>query len=148
MVSRWGKLKAQMGPALQMLPGRTPEPVRQPVVREPPPPPKIYEPTPPRKSTKANMAGDVAQCSTLLREMYALDLVIHAMEKNITDDIPLRVEKQAKANAIFVEIRRIVGSWRASSGSHWTREETQFIEEIYKVVEAHKDRGYPEELYD
>jgi hypothetical protein len=110
-----------------------------------PPPPVIEEPAPVQGPTKANMAGEVAKCSALLREMYALDLVIYGMEMNVDDDVPDRIAKEKKANAMFIEIRRMVNIWRSASGALWKPEERLYIEEICGIVEKHKGRVYPED---
>jgi hypothetical protein len=108
------------------------------------PAPVQAPPTLPPAPTKFSMAGEVAKCSALLREMYALDLVIYGMEENVDDEAPERIRKQTKANAMFVEIRKMVNGWRTNQGA-WSPEERDFIEEICEEVERHQGRAYPEE---
>jgi hypothetical protein len=105
-------------------------------------------PPPTQAPTKINMANEVAKCSALLREMYALDLIIYGMEKNVDEEAPERIQKQIKANAIFAEIGRMVNGWKATDGAGWKPQEREFIEEICKVVKESQGRIYPEEVYE
>jgi len=74
--------------------------------------------------------------------MYSLDLEIWAMEEAHEDDVPEREQKKKKADALFAEIRRIVGSWRASGGWGWEKEEWRCVEDICEVVDQHGTRRY------
>ena len=83
------------------------------------------------------MAKEVARCSDLLRQMYALELGIWGMESSIADEVPKRMEMERRANALFAEIRRIVHTWRSTPSVRWSAEERQHIEEIYRFVDQH-----------
>lgn len=58
------------------------------------------------------------------------------------EDVPEREEMKVRANALFAEIRRIVGGWRASSGNGWREEEWRYVVEICEVVDKHGGRRY------
>ncbi|KAH0537283.1 hypothetical protein FGG08_005908 [Glutinoglossum americanum] len=92
--------------------------------------------------TPANMAREVARCSALLRQMYALDLQIWGMEGCIPEEVPRREEMKRRANALFAEIRRMITGWRSSPDAGWSAEERQQIEEICRVVDQHDARRY------
>lgn len=102
---------------------------------------KRPEHAPPQFSSQ-NKAKEVARCAALLREMYSLDLEIWAMEEAHEDDVPEREQKKKKADALFAEIRRIVGSWRASGGWGWEKEEWKCVEDICEVVDQHGTKRY------
>jgi hypothetical protein len=106
------------------------------------PPPQREQLYAARAATAANMAREVVRCSDLLRQMYALDLVIWGMENCVTDEIPRREEMKRKANALFAEIRRVVQTWRSKSDVRWSAEERQHIEEICKFVDEHNAKRY------
>jgi hypothetical protein len=114
------------------------EDVRQ-YVNPPPQPEKISKV---RAAAAANTAKEVARCSDLLRQMYALDLVIWGMEDNIAEDIPKREDMKRRANALFAEICRIVHTWKSRPGASWSPEERQYIDEICRFVDQHNTRRY------
>lgn len=87
-----------------------------------------------------NMAKEVARCSDLLRQMYALELVIWGMEGAVAAEAPQRREKERMVNALFAEVRGMLAMWKLGSG--WSVEEEQHIEEIYKTVARHRARRY------
>jgi hypothetical protein len=93
-------------------------------------------------STAADKAKEVARCSELLRQMYALDLKIWGMEDCVAEEIPMRQEMMRRANALFAEINRIVHAWRSRDDGKWSREERLHIEEIYRLVNRHNVRRY------
>lgn len=93
-------------------------------------------------ATAATVAKEVARCSDLLRQMYALDLLIWSNEFNVSSEAPKREEMMRRANALFAEIRRIVDTWRSRSSARWSPEERQHIEEIYDFVAQHDARRY------
>jgi hypothetical protein len=105
-------------------------------------------PPPTQAPTQVNMANEVAKCSALLREMYALDLIIYGMERNVNEDAPERIQKQIKANAIFAEISRMVNRWKATDGAGWKPQERQYIDEICKAIEKNQGRIYSEEMHE
>ncbi|KAE8452973.1 hypothetical protein EG329_012160 [Mollisiaceae sp. DMI_Dod_QoI] len=96
----------------------------------------------PPQYTSQNKAKEVARCAALLREMYGLDLEIWAMEEAHEDDLPEREHKKQKADALFAEIRRIVGTWRASGGWGWEQDEWKCVQDICEVVGTHKSPRY------
>jgi hypothetical protein len=97
---------------------------------------------PERAATPANMAKEVARCSALLRQMYALDLQIWGMGAAVGEDIQRRENMQYRANALFREIRRMVNDWIANPGARWSGEEQQQIEEIWSLVDQHDPTRY------
>ena len=99
---------------------------------------------PPAK-TSAHKAKEIAQCSGLLREMYALDLIIWGMENCVPSEVPKREMRKQKANALFAEIRRIVHGWKSATNVRWSNEERQNIEEICRFIDQHDVRRY--EIY-
>lgn len=54
-----------------------------------------------------------------------------------TDNVSEMEMKKRKADALFAEIKRIVGSWRASEGSGWGLEEWKDVKEICAAVDKH-----------
>lgn len=63
--------------------------------------------------------------------MYALDLLIYGMEKNIDGEgAGERERMQERADAIFAEVRRMVGEWiRGEVG--WKGSEREVVEGIW-----------------
>jgi hypothetical protein len=106
-----------------------------------PEPPKNREYFPPVQ-TSADKAKEIAQCSGLLREMYALDLIIWGMEGCVATEVQKREELKRKANALFVEIKRIIRDWKMTTSVRWTEEEWKQIEEIHGCVEQHDVKRY------
>ncbi|KAI9786202.1 MAG: hypothetical protein M1839_007612 [Geoglossum umbratile] len=106
------------------------------------PPEQLGETQTAQAATPANMAKEVARCSGLLRQMYTLDIQIWSMEGCIESEIPQREEMERKANAVFVEVRRIIHDWRSNPNSKWKPEELQQIEAICNIVDQHDARRY------
>jgi hypothetical protein len=127
----------------------TPNPPVKPQVQLGPANLRVYNPPPQREqtyaeraATAANTAKEIARCSDLLRQMYALDLNIWGMEGNIPAEHAEREENMRRANALFAEIRRVVHTWRARPTAKWSAEERQHIEEICRFVDKHDARRY------
>jgi hypothetical protein len=89
-------------------------------------------------ATQSN--GDFALCSTLLRQMYALDLDIWAMEGCVDEEIPRREEMMRRANDLFIDIRMMVEGWVSSPNSRWSDEERNKIQEISCVLDNYNPR--------
>jgi hypothetical protein len=89
-------------------------------------------------ATQANRG--FALCSTLLRQMYALDLEIWSMEGCIEEEIPRREELMRKANDLFIDIRMMVNDWVLSPSDQWSNEEREKIREIWCVLDKRNPR--------
>lgn len=88
---------------------------------------------------KARSAKEIVECADLLREMYSMDLQIWGLQH--ARDPRKREEYMYKANALFVEICRIVQVWRESDG-RWSREEWRQIEEMANFLDQHGRKRY------
>ncbi|KAF2671477.1 hypothetical protein BT63DRAFT_423677 [Microthyrium microscopicum] len=130
----------------------TPAPVARHVSTAPPPhqqqppPPKrqstIQQPQEYKGVSPNSLTSEIAHCASLLRELYALDLSIWGMQNCVRDEIPRRQTMERKANALFREIRRMTGEWRASVGSRWSMEDRQAVETIWRAVHEHPETRY------
>jgi hypothetical protein len=90
-----------------------------------------------RTAAAASTANEVAQCSALLRQLYALDLAIWSKEDCVDEEIPEREDMMCRANALFAEIHRIVHAWRSRAGTKWSAEEQLHIDEICRFLDQH-----------
>lgn len=89
----------------------------------------------------AYTAQDVANCSDLLRQMYEAERYVWSMKDAGADEQVDLENKKSQAEALFVEICRIVGRWRKARGTgKWSGEDEQVMMEIYDMVEEHKKR--------
>jgi len=86
-------------------------------------------------------ANEIARCSKLLRQMYALDLRIWGMETVEGGDILLREDLKRKANALCAEIHKVVATWRAQQDK-WTSTEKWQINEIQSVLSRYSPARY------
>lgn len=79
--------------------------------------------------------SEVRRCTKLLRSMFELQLDMWSMRHAYAADMPLRAEKKRKADALLVEIQNMVGTWMATSGANWSREETAQVQYIGKYLD-------------
>lgn len=95
-------------------------------------------------ATKANVSKEVARCSGLLRQMYALELIVWGMGENVADEMPKMEEMKRRANAIFTEIRSMVYTWMSTTGTAtgWSAEEEEYVVEIFKYIDQHGAKRY------
>ncbi|KAF4625147.1 hypothetical protein G7Y89_g13022 [Cudoniella acicularis] len=124
--------------------GRDPNPILNSRLYNPPPSrelPKSQQYFPPARTSK-HKAKEIAQCSDLLRKMYAVDLIVWSMEGCLPSEVPKREELKRKANALFAEITRIIHGWKSTSSVRWSAEERQHIEEISRSIAHHNVRRY------
>jgi hypothetical protein len=86
---------------------------------------------------------EVAKCSSLLRQLYDLELQIWS-GRSIVDPggIRSREEKKHRANALFVEIRRRINSLESIPNAEWSPEDLQTIEEIRRAVNIQNETRY------
>jgi len=106
------------------------------------PPPRRVQTYAERAASEASTAREVARCSGLLRQMYALDLHIWGMEDCIADEIPKREELMRRANMLFAEINRIVHAWRSGADEAWSADARLQIREICVLLDRHDLRRY------
>ena len=90
-------------------------------------------------AAQKHSAKEIAACADLLREMYSLDLAIWGQEG--TEDPSERHQDMFRANALFVEICRIVQVWR-TQGGRWSSAERSQIEEIASFLDQHDRKRY------
>jgi len=88
------------------------------------------------------MAMEIATCSAKLRELYALDLNIWALQGTGDMEVPEHAALKAKANDVFGEIKRMVDRWQNGVGDGWTVEEWRMVGEIRKAVNEHPVKRY------
>src|SRR5579862_36434 len=88
------------------------------------------------------ISKEVARCSTLLRQLYALELQIWAQKAVVTADTHRRVDNQRRANALFTEIRRRANSLKSIPNARWSPTDQQTIEEICEVVNSQRATRY------
>ena len=96
---------------------------------------------PPQAVISSKVASEVAHCSTLVRQMYGLDLEIYGLGSVVDAEIEVRETKKRKADALFTEIRRIALIWRANPG-RFSDAEREYVDEISQFVDKHEDRLY------
>jgi hypothetical protein len=88
-----------------------------------------------------NMAKEVARATTLLREMYTLDIHIYGLRNAVQSDVKQREEEKLKVNALFAELCRTVHSWDCMPDSNWEPEEREHIRRIREQVGKHEKLG-------
>jgi hypothetical protein len=91
---------------------------------------------------RAQLAGNIASISHLMREMYSLDLRIYGTQNSQTRDQSERNGMIKEANKMFQQIKRTLDQWDGER-EWWTVEERGVLDVIRRVVEEHtpKRRG-------
>lgn len=80
---------------------------------------------------------DLYECKDLMRAKYTLDVEVYAMRKTARANIPIREEKQRRANAAMNEILKRVGEW--DQDSTWGEEERELVVEIQQRLGVASD---------
>lgn len=90
----------------------------------------------------SNKASDIAKCADLLRQMYAMDLVIWGTEHAVAGGQTERKLMMTRADCLYTEIRRMVYSFHHAPRSDWSHAERACVEDIFKAVERHGAARY------
>jgi len=97
----------------------------------------------PAPGSEAEKSRHIARLTTLLRDMYALDLEAWSMEgvaqREADKKELLRVRTEAER--IFGEVAYVVGQWQGAAAERrtgaWTAEEARVIDAIFAAVSEH-----------
>jgi hypothetical protein len=115
-------------------------------VSKPAPPPGYTAPFQPtgkkyaeEVAEQARSAKEIKACADLLRELYSLDLAIWGQENSV--DPSSRQRDMFRANALFIEICRIVQSWQMDE-KRWSSGEKRHIEEMASFLDRHDRKRY------
>ncbi|KAK4447405.1 hypothetical protein QBC34DRAFT_382362 [Podospora aff. communis PSN243] len=105
-------------------------------------------PQPPTEPTAAEIAAanlkattDIPECARLLRQMYALELLLWGSAERWTKDPAQKDRLVAQSSALMAEVKRIVRGWEENRAVRWAAEERVIVDEIYEVVRAYGERG-------
>ncbi len=108
----------------------------------PPPRPRPVQRYAEQAASPENLAKEVVKCAGMLREMYALDLLIWGQKNAIKEDVPKREDNKRRSNALFGEICRIVNTWKGMNSMTWSVEERTHIEEICNFLDRQDRTRY------
>jgi len=86
---------------------------------------------------------EIMQCATLLREMFALDLMIWAAQ-----DATRQLDKEARramerqADNMLGEVRTIVKRWQEQPDIEWTPNEQELVDRVMSEIYSRAERRY------
>ncbi|KAF2395572.1 hypothetical protein EJ06DRAFT_534844 [Trichodelitschia bisporula] len=84
----------------------------------------------------------VARCAGLLRQMYALDIMIWGMENCVDAERPRREELKFQANALLKEVTVTVEGWRSMPVGYWSVEEQEVVDGISRTIAGYDKIRY------